>query len=209
VLNARRLLSPVALITALGALALTAPAANAGALVASAGSCPDQVLSQPFLPWSDPSLYTPLSDGGFEAKADGWDLRALAGTVRGNEPWSVAGNGRYALSLPSGGAATSPVLCAGVGHPTLRFFAQRTGGSALAPLRVDVLFEDATGAVNSLTIGRLVGDGGWSPSPAFVVGANLLTLLPGDLTPLEFRFTPEGGSSWTIDDVFVDPWRGS
>ena len=38
---------------------------------------------------------------------------------------------------------------------------------------------------------------------------NLLTLLPGDRTPLEFRFTPEGGSSWTIDDVFVDPWRGT
>jgi hypothetical protein len=209
VLNTHRLLSPVALVTALGALALTAPAAGAGALVASAGSCPDQALSQPFLPWADPSLYTPLSDGGFEAKADGWDLRALADTVKGNEPWMAGGEGRYALSLPAGSAATSPVLCAGVGHPTLRFFAQRTGGGRLTALRVDVLFEDATGAVNTVTIGRLGGDGGWSPSPVFVVGANLLTLLPGDRTPLQFRFTPEGDSSWTIDDVFVDPWRGS
>jgi hypothetical protein len=209
VLNPRRLLSPVAVATALGALALMAPAANAGPLVASAASCPDQALSQPFLPWADPSLYTPLLDGGFEAKAQTWDLRALADTVAGNEPWMVGDGGRYALSLPPGSAATSPVLCAGVGHPTLRFFAQRTGGGSLAPLRVDVLFEDATGAVNTVTIGRLLGDGGWSPSPLFVVGVNLLTLLPGNRTPLEFRFTPEGGSSWTIDDVFVDPWRGT
>lgn len=208
-LNPRRVLSPIAVATALGALALTAPAANAGALVAAAASCPAQSLSQPFLPWADPSLYTPLPDGSFEAKAQGWDLRALADTVAGNEPWMVGDGGRYALSLPAGSAATSPVLCAGVGHPTLRFFAQRTGGSSVAPLRVDVLFEDATGAVNTVTIGRLLGDGGWSPSPLFVVGVNLLTLLPGDRTPLEFRFTPEGGSSWTIDDVFVDPWRGT
>jgi hypothetical protein len=37
--------------------------------------------------------------------------------------------------------------------------------------------------------------------------ASLLPLLPGQRTPVRFRFTPVGGASWQIDDVYVDPWR--
>ena len=36
---------------------------------------------------------------------------------------------------------------------------------------------------------------------------NLLPLLPGDMTPVEFRFTPLLGGDWQIDDVYVDPFR--
>jgi len=38
------------------------------------------------------------------------------------------------------------------------------------------------------------------------VVANLLPLLPGHHTPVAFRFTPLLGSSWSVDDVFVDPY---
>jgi len=34
----------------------------------------------------------------------------------------------------------------------------------------------------------------------------LLPLLPGDKTPVRFSFTPLLGA-WTVDDVYVDPWR--
>jgi hypothetical protein len=27
------------------------------------------------------------------------------------------------------------------------------------------------------------------------------------MTPVQFRFTPVGGGTWQIDDVYVDPWR--
>jgi hypothetical protein len=38
--------------------------------------------------------------------------------------------------------------------------------------------------------------------------ANLLPLLPGDHTPVAFRFTPVGlGGDWRIDDLYVDPYR--
>jgi hypothetical protein len=206
----RRLLSPVALSVSLAALALGAPAAQAGPLVASVTSCADQPLSQPFLPWLDPSLYTLVPDGTFENKAAGWSLTGDAAPVRGSEPYAATGDlGLRSLALPAASSATSPVFCAGIGHPTLRFFARRTGGSLLGLLRVDVLFEDATGAVQTLTLGRLADDGDWSPSPTYAVGASLLALLPDDRTPLEFRFTPENESSWLIDDVFVDPWRGN
>lgn len=207
----RRLAARVmGVVAALAVLALWAPAAHAGALVASAGSCPDQPLSQPFLRWLDPSFYTLVPGGTFEDKAAGWSLTGDAATVRGSEPFAVTGDsGLRSLALPAGSSATSPVFCAGIGHPTLRLFAQRTDGPSPGGLRVDVLFEDATGAVQTLTIGRLVDDGDWSPSLPSVVGANLLALLPGNRTPLAFRFTPENGTSWLVDDVFVDPWRGS
>ena len=32
-----------------------------------------------------------------------------------------------------------------------------------------------------------------------------LPLLPGERTPVAFRFTPQGKGTWSIDDVYVDP----
>jgi hypothetical protein len=39
------------------------------------------------------------------------------------------------------------------------------------------------------------------------VVANLLPLLPGAHTPVAFRFTPQLGGEWAIDDVYVDPFQ--
>ena len=41
---------------------------------------------------------------------------------------------------------------------------------------------------------------------AYIV-MNLLPLLPGGNTAVAFRFAPYGDGDWTIDDVYVDPWR--
>ena len=35
--------------------------------------------------------------------------------------------------------------------------------------------------------------------------ANLLPLLPPDMTAVRFIFTPLLGGDWQIDDVYVDP----
>ncbi len=35
--------------------------------------------------------------------------------------------------------------------------------------------------------------------------ANLLPLLPPDMTAVRFKFAPLLGGSWQIDDVYVDP----
>ncbi|MGH2918577.1 MAG: hypothetical protein ACRDLS_08270 [Solirubrobacteraceae bacterium] len=98
-------------------------------------------------------------------------------------------------------------MCVGIEHPTLRFFAKRTGGSVLGSLRVDVRFEDASGTVRSLTIGAVLASANtWKATAPMVITANLLALLPGEHTPVEFRFVPQDGSSWAIDDVYVDPF---
>ena len=93
-------------------------------------------------------------------------------------------------------------------HPTVRFFAKRQSGGwlSLSTLRVDVLFETSTGSVASLPIGSVGSGGSWQATSPMLVVANLLPLLPGERTPIAFRFTAQGSANWSIDDVWVDPY---
>jgi hypothetical protein len=193
---------------AIAAFAALTPAAHAGVLVTEAADCGPQPLERPFLRWLDPFSYTLVSGGGFEDSVNAWSLSGAAGAASGNEPFNVHGAGEAtSLSLPPGSSATSAVICVGIGHPTLRFFARSSGGSLLSTLQVDVLFETAGGQVASLPIGVVPAalHRSWQPTLPLPVVANLLPLLPGSRTPVKFRFTPRGSASWTIDDVYVDP----
>lgn len=195
-------------LTAIVALAAGAASANAGVLVASAPDCAAQSLSKTFLPGWDIADYTPLAGADFEGAGDGWSMSGGAAIADGNEPYRVGGSGdSHSLSLPAGASATSPAICVGIQHPTVRFFAKRQsgGGLSLASLRVDVLFETASGAVASLPIGT-VGGGGWQVTSPMLVVANLLPLLPGERTPVAFRFTAQG-ADFSVDDVWVDPYQ--
>jgi len=197
----------VALAGALCALALAAQPSHAGVLVASAPSCDAPETSHPFLPWLDVASYVPAPGGGFEAGAKGWDLDGAA-TVAGNESFHVGGAADdMSLRIPAGGDATSPTFCVGLEHPTVRFFAKRTGGTLLSTLRVDVQFEDALGVQHSLPTGLVLGGGNWAPSLPTLLVANLLPLLPGQHTPVRLRFVPQGAGAWQIDDVYVDPFK--
>jgi len=189
------------------ACSLALPAgARTGVLVDAAPSCEDRTLERPFLRWLDPMSYTLAPDGTFSGRARGWE-RHGARIVADNEPWRVHGDTvTAALDLPRGSSATSPAICVGLEHPTLRLFARNTG-SALGELRVDVRFEDALGTVHTAPIGLVTGAGTWEPTLPLPIVANLLPLLPGQHTPVAFRFTPVGaGSAWRIDDVYVDPY---
>lgn len=192
---------------ALATCAALAPSASAGVLVNAADSCGTEALSQPFLPWLDAAPYTLLSGGSFEGTLTGWTL-SKARVVSGNEPYYVHGrNDKRSLSLPAGSQATSAVICVGLAHPTMRFFAVSSGGLLTDGLKVEVLFELANGAVAVAPIGVVPADAHrtWQPTLPMAVVANLLPLLPGERTPVAFRFTPVGGAGWTIDDVYVDP----
>lgn len=194
----------VALAGMLGASVLLAPGAVAGPLVETATDCDPAPVSMPFLRWVDPMQYTPVKDGGIEQHAKGWTLKGDAAPERGNEPWKVRHEeDDRSLSIPAGSSATTPTICVGLAEPTLRFFA-RGESSLVQLLTVEVLFEDALGEVRSLPIGADLG-GGWHPTLAMPVVANLLPVLPGDQTPVRFRFTARSGD-FQIDDAFVDPW---
>ena len=83
-----------------------------------------------------------------------------------------------------------------------------TAARWLAPLLVEVLFEDVTGRHRALPIGAYFGTSAWQPTTPLAVVANLFSLLPGEYVDVAFRFTPLGDAGrWAIDDVYVDPFR--
>jgi hypothetical protein len=205
----------IALIAGLTGAALFAAlpgSASAGVLVASAPSCDNGATSQPFAQWGDGNSYFLASGGNFEG-GSGWSGGRV---VSDQEPWRVAGDsGSHALSIGAGGSAVSPTLCVGLEHPTMRFFAHRSGGGLLgsaSTLVVTARVETSLGAVVEVPVGTitsLTNGVSWNRTPAQVVLASLLPLLPGEHTPIQFSFTAVGTSDWVIDDVFVDPrYRG-
>jgi hypothetical protein len=193
-----------AVVVATAALAVGAPAASAGVLVASAPDCAPKPTSKPFAPWGDKADYNLAPGGAFEGGAGSWQLNG-ASIVDGNEPWKVnrASDSR-SLRLPPGASATSPVMCVGLEHPTLRFFT-RDNRALVSTLTVEVIFETSLGLKASAPVGVLLPGGQWKPSPRLLVVANLLPLLPGEHTPVQFRVRSVGLGTWFVDDFYVDP----
>jgi hypothetical protein len=204
----------IALLAASAAAAFAAMTgtANAGVLVASAPNCDNGATAQPFAQWNDDNQYFLAPGGNFESGLGGWDLNG-ARAVADQEPWQVAGDdGATALRIPAGRSVVSPTICVGLEHPTMRFFAHRSGGGLLggvSQLVVTARVETSLGLVVEVPVGAvssLSGNGvAWNRTPAEIVLASLLPLLPGDHTPIQFRFAAVGSSDWVIDDVYVDP----
>lgn len=199
----------LAAITATAMTGAFAAPANAGILTASETDCGDETLTQPFAQFGDDANYKLVRNGSFEDGTDGWTLSRGAKVVSGNEPWKVGGDAHdRSLALPAGSSAISPVSCVGLAEPTLRFFARKTRAPLLgvSTLAVSVYVETSLGLTVPVPVGVVLANGQWRPTPPMLIVANLLPLLPGDRTPVAFKFTPVLGD-WQIDDVYVDPRR--
>ena len=195
----------IAASVAVVSLAAMAPSASAGLLVASAPDCTPKPTTQPFTPWGDRTPYNLAPGGSFEGGAGSWSLSGGASLVTGNEPWKVAGSTHSrSLRLPPGATATSPVVCVGLEHPTLRFFA-KNNRALLSTMTVEVIVETSLGLKAAVPIGVLLPNGQWKPSPKLLVVANLLPLLPGEHTPVQFRVRSVGLGTWSVDDFYIDP----
>src|SRR3954451_2386515 len=207
----------IALIAGLTGAALFAAlpgSASAGVLVASAPDCDNGANSQPFAQWGDDNSYFLAPGGSFESGAAGWNGGARV--VSDQEPWRVAGDsGTHALSVAAGSSVVSLTMCVGLEHPTMRFFAHRSGGGLLgaaSTLAVTARVETSLGLVVEVPVGTittLTNGTSWNRTPTQIVLASLLPLLPGEHTPIQFRFAAVGTADWVIDDVYVDPrYRG-
>jgi hypothetical protein len=196
-----------AFFTATIAAAAFASPANAGLLTASAESCDDGPLTQPFQRFGDQHNYKLL--GSFESGTTAWQLSGGAKIVSGNETYKVGGTAHSrSLSLPQGSAAISPFTCVGLSEPTLRLFAKRNSAllGLVSTLNVQIQVKTSLGL--SLWLPVLPGDLGgssWHPTAQMPLIANILPLSHSDKTPVRFRFSPLLGS-WQIDDVYVDPF---
>ena len=72
---------------------------------------------------------------------------------------------------------------------------------------MSVVFSDPLlGVTRSLPIGLIGAGDSWSPTPVLPVVVNLLSLIGGQQA--SFRFTAlDDRGEWTIDDVYVDPYK--
>jgi hypothetical protein len=193
----------------------TALAALLATLVAGVGAspghsfdltptCPGNV-ERPFLPWLDVAGYTLASGGDFEGRQS-WTLTG-AKVVRGNETFRVHGaSDERSLAISGGGSATTPTICAGLGEPTLRFFA--VGGDRKSRLDVEVVARTLLGT-STIPIGSIAASDTWRPTLPLLILGNItgLTSLDGLTTTVQLRFRAVGRATWQIDDVYVDPWK--
>ena len=185
--------------TALGAVALLAVPAHA------ADCTPAGQLSQPFAPFGDLGLYTPVENAGLESGSEGWTLRGDAAVTDGNEPWIISGNADddHALDLPAGSSATTARICIDETYNHLRLFA-RNAGRVGGELRIEVLAFDAKGRPDGSKPFDYEGGGEWAPTGAVPIDV----LDERSPAPVAFRFTAKG-AEYLIDDVYVDPWARS
>jgi hypothetical protein len=188
------------------AFAATATSSASVSVATSVPGCGNQTFQQAFLRWSDPAWYVLTPKGTFESGGSGWALSGGAFVGSGNDPWKVSGPGSHALHLPSGSSAVSAPTCVSLLHPTLRFFARGLSTSTTDVLSVDILYRDASGRIQSLSIGFVAPTGKWAPTAPKALLTNVLSTLSGKHTYVAFRFTPIGATTWYVDDVYVDPW---
>ncbi len=205
-MRARRLIFAL-VIAAVGIAAVAADAARASS--SGSISC-GGVSEKPFTQWGDYMTYTHVPDGGLEQGAQGWKLTGGARVVPGNETFQVhAASDKYSLLLPPGSSATTPLACAGLLDPTVRYFSKLDAGRG--NLKVEVVYRGLLGFTyaHELLLGGSANSSEWSPSSPSLFLANItgLLALQGMTAQVSFRFTPRNGTTWRLDDVYVDPLK--
>jgi hypothetical protein len=208
-----RRLATLGLAAAAAFAVFTASPAAAASGDEAVAPCSSHTFTRPFTPWLDIFSYTLAPGGNFEAGGASWDLRGGASVVNGNEPYRVGGSGdSRALRLPGGASATSPKMCVNLLYPTMRFFAKGDAGLITglltSRLKVEVVYTDLFGVERTAPVIAVALNGtGWEPSLPAPLLVNIGTILSHDGTAdVAFRFTAVGGS-WSVDDVYVDPFR--
>jgi hypothetical protein len=196
-------------VVVIATLALSSTA-KAGLIGTGSASYCDPSASQAFSRWGDSSYYASLLNGDFESSG-GWTLSGGARTVSGNEPFFISGN-RYdsrSLLLPAGSSAYSGTVCFALGDWHLRFL-MRNVGSSSGKLRVQVIVPSLLGGLLTiLDAGSVSSTGTWAPSPRLALLLSNVTSLIGTRA-VAFKFTPVGlGAAYQIDDVYLDPWKGT
>ena len=194
----------------LAAAVAAALAAACAAPVAAQAACPVAPTTKAFKQFGDLRDYSLAPGGHFEAGTAGWSL-TRASVVAGNESFKVrSATDAHSLAIQPTGLAVTPAFCAGVEHPTFRFFARQTSGS-FAVLYVKLRATLADGRTSELIVGALQGSDGhttWKPSKDLLL-SNALPLWRADQTAsVRLVFDPmDQGGAWVIDDVYVDPAR--
>jgi hypothetical protein len=172
--------------------------------------CNEIVIENPFTAWNDTAEYFLIKGGDLsnDAVDYGWDLGG-GELVAQNNPYDAYPSEVSSLSLTEGDSATSTVVCVNPDLPTMRFFARNLGAET-GTLSVDAIYYDQNLEEHTFHLGTLTSadaSDAWTPSPILELAAPLVGVLDDGSAPVKFKFTVEGeGSSWLVDDVYVDPY---
>ncbi len=188
-------------------LGTTAAIAATLALVPTAGaatSCAYSQTSQVFMPWLDGAQYARFPGSAFESGASGWSWLGGANIVTGDSNLALA-TGSHAVQIPGAGTAKSPWMCVNVTTPSMRFFVRRVSGAGA--LKVNGVLNGPNGKVSSIVTTISAGTS-WRPSPIVLFPPALLALLNTTGYQAQFSFVADAGTTFRIDDVHLDPFKG-
>jgi hypothetical protein len=186
-------------VSVVASLALGAGSANAGLL-----GCNYPAAGQTFSQWGDSAYYVPVQGGSFET-AGGWKLSGGAKIVDGNNPFHLGSAAdSHSLLLPPGSSALTPGVCLTLLTPTLRFVGSASDASGV---QVTMYTKTLLGLVQLPSSGFVSLGGSWDASETqeFLI-QNVLGLLNLGQSNIYFRFTPVGGATVQMDDVYLDPF---
>jgi hypothetical protein len=172
-------------------------------------ACPTTPTTKAFSKLGDTRDYSPVSNGHFESGTSGWSL-TKASVVSGNESYKVrSSTDSKSLSIQPTGLAVSPAFCVGIEHPSFRFFARRTS-SSWGVINVKLRWTESNGRTNETVVGSLSGDSylSWKASDPLPLATTLPLSASGQSLSVRLVFDLEDyGGSFSIDDVYVDPYR--
>jgi len=179
----------------------------------AATGCGTRTVTTPFTRFGDANSYFLAPNGGFEGGTTGWTLSGGAAVASGNESYYLRSTSdRYSLSLPTGAVATSSFVCITKDDPSVRFMARATGSNV--SLNVSATIRNSAGTVQSVYLGQLSSGSfaSWSPSSiySYAVNLNMPWMLVNGAAEISFTFSSQGyAGSWQIDDVYIDPFKGT
>jgi hypothetical protein len=185
-------------LVALGA-AFAVPAADAGST-----SCPVVTTTTIFSPFGDSALYKPFQGSSFESGASGWSWGNKANIVSGDDGALPAAPGSHAVNIPASGTAKSPWLCVDSTMPSMRFMVRRVSGTG--SLTVTGVLNTSSGK-QVTTVATVYPGTSWTASPVIVFPPTLATAVSVGSINAQFQFVADAGSSFRIDDVYMDPYK--
>jgi hypothetical protein len=174
---------------------------------AASAACPSSPTTAALARFGDNAAYSLLPGSSFESGAPGWSL-TNAEIVNGEGADEEGANGdSYSLSIEPNGVAVSPQFCVSDEYPAFRFFARQTGGGGWGSgLNVSLRWTNLYGFKITTPVVSLQPSGEWTLSPVLKLAGALRLWTPGSTLKVRLAFQPTGGSSWAIDDVYIDPY---
>lgn len=188
---------------------VAATAISAAAMLAAivpgiaSAACVGGPESNPFAEFGDNANYVIAPSGTFESGTPGWTLSGSR-VVEGNETYAASGS--HSLEIDSNGRAVTPTVCVGSEYPTFRFFARQLSGGSQATLTASLRWVNLLGIAVESPAGTVAAISSWAPSPVMRLGNSLPLWLPGSTLNVQLVFRSSGGSSWAIDDAYIDPY---